>query len=125
MRHRSDSAGNEILSRARLAGVHPQVRDAANFALDIADYYGVPVTLTSGRRTYAEQDALYRRYLAGGSRFPAAPPGTSAHEKGMAFDAWTPDEYLDAWDWIRQYVGFQTHRGDSVHAVVPNWRDYV
>jgi hypothetical protein len=29
---------------------------------------------------------LYRRWLAGASPLPAAPPGTSAHEFGYAFD---------------------------------------
>jgi hypothetical protein len=35
---------------------------------------------------------LYRRFLAGQSRFPAAPPGNSAHELGLAFDLWVNDE---------------------------------
>jgi len=37
------------------------------------------------------QTKLYRRYLAGLSRYPAAPPGTSKHELGLAFDVWHPD----------------------------------
>jgi len=110
---------------ARLAGLDPVVRDAANFTLDIADYYGIPIQVTSGLRTYAEQDRLYRRYLAGGSLFPAAPPGLSSHEYGLAFDSTVDPEWLDAWDWIRQYVGFETTRRDEVHAVVPNWREWV
>jgi len=35
---------------------------------------------------------LYRRFLAGQSRFPAAPPGRSTHELGLAFDLWINDE---------------------------------
>jgi hypothetical protein len=50
------------------------------------------VQLTSTRRSAAQQRALYRRYLAGKSRYPAAPPGHSKHELGLAFDAWHPDE---------------------------------
>lgn len=113
------------LARSRLAGTHPGVRAAANYALDIADFYRIPVTVTSGRRSYAEQDRLYKRFLAGGSSFPAAPPGASAHEHGLAFDSVTPPQHLDAWDWIRGYVGFETRRSDEVHAVVPRWREHV
>ena len=113
------------LQRAILDGLVPEVRDGANYALDIAEWYGIPVTPTSGRRSRTEQRRLYQRFLAGGSRFPAAPPGTSAHEHGMAFDSWVPPQYLDAWDLIRNWVGFKTSRSDSVHAVVPNWRNFV
>jgi len=109
----------------KLAGLVPQVRDAANYAVDIAEYYGAPVYVTSGLRSRAEQDRLYKRYMAGQSRFPAAPPGRSAHEHGMAFDSVVPPEWLPFWDWVRNYVGFETRASDIVHAVVPNWRDFV
>lgn len=101
------------------------MRAAAQYAVDIADFYGIPVTVTSGYRTYDEQARLYKRVLSGRARFPAAPPGTSAHEYGFAFDSVTEPRYLNAWDWIRNYVGFETRRSDTVHAVVPNWRGYV
>jgi hypothetical protein len=42
--------------------------------------------VTSTRRTQAEQQLLYERYLKGQSKYPAAPPGHSAHEYGLAFD---------------------------------------
>jgi hypothetical protein len=42
--------------------------------------------LTSTRRSHAEQERLYRRYLAGQQAYPVARPGTSAHEYGWAFD---------------------------------------
>lgn len=42
--------------------------------------------VSSVRRGRGEQGRLYRRYLAGKSRFPAAPPGRSKHELGLAFD---------------------------------------
>jgi len=113
------------LARSQLAGLDPDVRSAAEYTLDIADHFGIPVTVTSGLRTYEEQDRLYRRFLAGGSRFPAAPPGRSAHEHGLAFDSVVAPAHLDAWDYIRNWVGFETRRTDEVHAVVPNWRDFV
>lgn len=56
---------------------------------------GVVLTLTSARRTYAEQSRLYRAYISGSSRYPAAYPGTSLHEWGLAFDvAATPASAL-------------------------------
>jgi D-alanyl-D-alanine carboxypeptidase len=42
--------------------------------------------VTSTRRSTAEQARLYQRFVAGQSQYPVAPPGTSAHEFGYAFD---------------------------------------
>ncbi len=42
--------------------------------------------ITSPFRTRRQQAKLYRRYLAGMSPYPAAPPGSSLHEQGRAFD---------------------------------------
>jgi hypothetical protein len=53
-------------------------------ALNYARSHGWSGTVISGYRTYAEQAALYQRYLAGGPI--AAPPGTSSHERGEAVD---------------------------------------
>lgn len=46
---------------------------------------GGKVTLTSGRRSRAEQEVLYQRYLSGKGNL-AAKPGTSQHETGNAVD---------------------------------------
>ncbi len=43
-------------------------------------------TITSTRRTRAQQARLYARFLAGKSKFPALPPGNSRHEFGLAID---------------------------------------
>lgn len=64
----------------------PGLRDGA-LALDGAvRESGLQGRFTSTLRTSAEQTRLYRRFLAGASQFPAAPPGASAHEYGLAFD---------------------------------------
>jgi len=47
---------------------------------------GVNVTVTSTRRSMAEQQRLWDNYQAGRSRYPAARPGTSQHGLGLAFD---------------------------------------
>jgi hypothetical protein len=58
----------------------PQVADAVSYARSHG-WHGV---VTSGYRTYAQQAALYQRYLHGGPL--AAKPGTSSHELGQAVD---------------------------------------
>lgn len=52
--------------------------------------------VTSTVRSRSEQRRLYNRYLAGQSRFPAAPPGRSKHEQGRAIDIVASDRVLRA-----------------------------
>jgi len=47
---------------------------------------GISFRVTSTKRTWNEQAALYDRFLRGESQFPAAPPGTSKHQLGLAID---------------------------------------
>lgn len=47
---------------------------------------GQAVRVTSAFRTYEKQAELYADWINGRSRFPAAPPGGSAHESGRAVD---------------------------------------
>jgi hypothetical protein len=121
-----------------LRGLHPAVRDAATWCLDVASYYKVPVTVTSAVRPWAEQEALRRRYescLARGERvypdnpdsacrFPANEPGDSAHNFGLAWDSWVPPEYREWWTAVREYAGFRVPSNDWVHAEYPDWRQY-
>jgi hypothetical protein len=65
---------------------------AATRLFNIAVAAGLTPRVSSARRSHAQQALLYRRFLAGQSRFPAAPPGHSAHELGLAFDLWINDE---------------------------------
>lgn len=54
-----------------------------------AQAVGVPqvrVIVTSTRRSMAKQAQLYEAYISGRSRYPAAPPGSSPHALGIAFD---------------------------------------
>lgn len=61
--------------------------------------------VTSTRRTRLEQSRLYMAYLAGASRFPAAPPGQSMHEYGRAFDLVAEPEILEQLGTVWQQVG--------------------
>lgn len=114
-----------ISGRLKLSGLHPAVKDAAEWCLDVAEYYGIPVTITSGFRGWEEQQRLRDRYEAGQSKFPANEPGDSAHNYGLAWDSWVPEEWRPAWDYIRRYIGFEVLQHDWIHAQVPNWRQYV
>ena len=119
-----------------LRGLDPAIRPAAQWCLDVAAYYKIPVTVTSGLRTWADQSALRARYedcLARGEevdpgnanpacRFPANQPGDSAHNFGLAWDSWVPEPHREAWRFIREYIGFRVPPHDWVHAEYPDWR---
>lgn len=77
---------------ARLAELRPGIVPHANVIHELARLVGLNPVVTSTVRTYARQAELYRRYKAGLSRFPAAKPGTSRHERGLAFDMDVDDE---------------------------------
>lgn len=72
-----------------MASISTLRRDIQPFAralFDIAREAGLNPRITSARRSRREQARLYRLFLAGKTRFPAAPPGKSLHETGTAFD---------------------------------------
>jgi len=124
-----------ITGRMRLAGLHPQVREAAEFALAWADQFGVPIEVTSGFRSWEEQARLRRNFeqcVASGRfgqgpdcRFPANRPGDSAHNWGLAWDSSIAPELQPWWNAVRQAIGFAVPGNDQIHAEVPGWRDLV
>jgi hypothetical protein len=64
-----------------VAGLVPELRAALERA---EAFLGSEVPVTSGWRSYAEQERLWRR--RGSNPYPVAPPGTSSHERGRAVD---------------------------------------
>ena len=48
--------------KLKLLALHPEVKEAAEWALGWADFYNVPVTVTSGFRSYAEQATLRKNF---------------------------------------------------------------
>lgn len=77
---------------------------------------GFRPTVTSGRRTSAEQTRLYRDFLAGRSRLPVARPGTSFHEFGLAVDLVFPT--VEQWEIAAEVApayGLLWRRSDPVH----------
>jgi len=85
---------------------------AKSALLTAATMSGKDITVTSGFRTYEQQAKLYQNsYL---NPYPVAPPGTSDHESGMAFDvskdsvsAFTPD--------VLKATGLSTLPLDPIH----------
>jgi len=67
-------------------GVDPRLRPWFEALVREAQRLDPNARVTSARRSSSEQAKLYRRYLAGQSRFPVAPPGRSYHEYGRAID---------------------------------------
>lgn len=67
-------------------GVHPEVKRRVKHLRANARILGITTTQTSGFRSIQSQNRLYARFLAGRSRLPAAPPGLSTHNYGLAVD---------------------------------------
>jgi hypothetical protein len=109
----------------QLRGLSPVLRPAAEYLLAVARAYGLHPTVTSAVRSRAEQQRLFDRYRAGQSKYPAAPPGRSAHEYGMALDAVVPESEWPLWNAIRSAIGFHWDASDIVHSEVPGWREIV
>jgi hypothetical protein len=69
-----------------LSKLNPKLKKIATNLPGVAKQLGFEAKVTSAFRTKAKQKKLYEDYKAGKSQFPAAPPGTSDHEIGMAID---------------------------------------
>lgn len=109
----------------QLRGMDARVRPFAEYSHQIADYYGIPVTITSVYRSIQEQRALYLKRQAGQHPYPVAPPGASAHNFGMAWDSYVQPEHQDDWDAIRRWVGFYVPENDRIHGAVYHWHQHV
>lgn len=67
-------------------GLQPQLQRWFLWLFQIAQQRDPTARVSSARRSGVEQAKLYRRYLAGLSQYPVAPPGRSLHEQGRAID---------------------------------------
>jgi LAS superfamily LD-carboxypeptidase LdcB len=77
---------------SRFNGLHPDLVPYAEALFQWAESNGLRPRVTSVLRSRQQQEVLYQRYLRGQSMFPAAPPGRSLHERGLAFDMVTADK---------------------------------
>lgn len=71
---------------ADLATLDPRLTPWAKHLYAIGKYYDGRLVVTSARRSPAKQARLYDAYIRGISKIPAAPPGGSLHQYGLAFD---------------------------------------
>lgn len=71
---------------ASTRSLEPWFRKVADAFIEVLERAGVEVIVTSTRRSLTDQRKLYRDYLAGRSKYPAAAPGKSTHGVGLAFD---------------------------------------
>lgn len=108
----------------RWSGLEQALVPYADGAMEMARAYGIEPQVTSVRRNWAQQERLYADFRAGVSRFPANPPGFSAHQYGVAFDSVVPDHQLALWNAIRAHFGWKLYANDPVHAEYPNWQRY-
>ncbi len=67
-----------VVDRSVAPELISMVREATNA--------GLIVTVSSSFRSYSKQAELYSRWKNGQSKYPAAPPGRSAHNGGLAVD---------------------------------------
>lgn len=66
--------------------LHHRFRPYADWLVAVGKYYDSRLIVTSSRRSPALQARLYQDWINGRSRIPAAPPGRSLHQRGLAVD---------------------------------------
>jgi len=71
---------------ADLRTLHPHLVPWAKELYRYGKLLDTRLVVTSALRTRAKQQRLYAAYKSGKSLIPAAPPGKSLHEYGLAFD---------------------------------------
>ena len=71
---------------ASLDQLNVQLIPWAKWLLEVGRYYDSRLVVTSGFRDMKKQAELYERWVSGLSEIPAAPPGRSLHNYGLAFD---------------------------------------
>ena len=97
--------------------LQPQLRPWATWLLEVARQSDAGAQITSTGRSWEEQWGLWTRYERGLSKYPAAPPGSSKHELGLAFDLLARDDVLEylgqLWERYGGRWGGQFH--DPIH----------
>jgi len=69
-----------------LNDLHPQLVPWAKWIYQVGKYNDPRLVVTSARRSASKQQRLYDAWRRGESKIPAAPPGRSLHQFGLAFD---------------------------------------
>lgn len=112
-----------------LTRLRSPIRPAAEWLFQLGrTWEGVTprLQITSVRRTWTEQARLYKKSVQGGCRtgcsaFPAAPPGHSLHQYGLAWDMVRQgidpfgDELLAELGHVWNSIGGGWHATDPIH----------
>lgn len=118
-----------------LSGLWPPMSEAVRYLLVYCSFYGYQGEIRSGYRSNQEQAALYAQGRSqleitqrvhkplGGLIVTNAPPGTSAHNFGLAVDIEGRDQ--SAIISLARAIGFGTVAGDPAHIEWPNWRSLI
>ncbi len=107
-------------SASRVAALHPVVRQAAERLIERSFARGVPIVITQGLRTIAEQDALYAQgRTKPGQIVTNARGGYSNHNFGVAIDfcLLMPDGRSVTWDMVRDGDGDKVADWNEVVAI--------
>lgn len=117
------------------SGLWPPFAAAVSILKAWSDYFSLNATITSGYRDLREQERLYaigrtpaeiaaRVSKQGkGGAVTDAPPGSSAHNYGLAIDVEGPDQ--SAVMEIARALGFGLVSWDPAHVEWPNWRRLI
>jgi D-alanyl-D-alanine carboxypeptidase-like protein len=107
---------------ADLSALIQPLQPFAQALVDLAGRAGVQPRVTSTLRSRSQQERLYRSFLRGESKYPVAPPGTSAHEFGYAFDmvASTTEDLHDLGQVWQSWGGLWS-ASDEVHFEYPGF----
>ena len=70
----------------KLQSSDDRIRKYFTALFQIAQKLNPRAYVSSVTRSRSDQAELYKAYVSGRSRFPAAAPGTSKHERGLAMD---------------------------------------
>lgn len=84
----------ELINNPRLRGTHPNLQTKAAKLLEMAKADGITLLITQGLRTFAEQDALFRKR----PKVTNARGGQSMHNYGAAFDVAVMVNGKISWD---------------------------
>jgi len=118
-----------------LYGLWPPFSEAVRYLLAYASYYNLEGSIVSGLRSLQEQAGLYAQGRtqseilnrvskrgAGGS-VTDAPPGSSAHNYGLAVDIEGRDQARIIQ--LARAIGFGTVSWDPAHIEWPGWQNLV
>lgn len=97
----NDVVGDKVDARSEgnIATLHPQVRPLARALIQKAAQRGIKAVITSGTRTYAEQNDLYEQGRSKpGKVVTNARGGQSNHNFGIAFDITLFDGASPVWE---------------------------